>query len=181
MLLLEIWCNRHNVKQMNQRDAWDIISIFNNNISETLNKLVAIHLEDTNHLVVDVREFPINHLILQLNEISPADMSGHGYISSDSVVTNLGQNYPRHTRRSNQNVNEGELNFQSLTIGWPTGTNPSPYIGMAKINNLDKTWAEVFKPNFMNAILKIERVIIYIHDSKYLERHFIRWGNQGKK
>ena len=90
VLLFEIWCNRHNVKQMNQRDAWDIISsTFNDDILETLNQLVAIHLEDSNHIVVDVREFPINHLILLLKEISPADMSGQGYMSSDSVVTNL--------------------------------------------------------------------------------------------
>ena len=50
---------------MNQRDAWDIISsTFNDDILETLNQLVAIHLEDSNQIVVDVREFPINHLIL---------------------------------------------------------------------------------------------------------------------
>ena len=62
---------------MNQRDAWDIISsTFNDDILETLNQLVAIHLEDSNHIVVDVRAFPINHLILLLKEISPADMLG---------------------------------------------------------------------------------------------------------
>ena len=78
---------------MNQRDAdadaWDIISsTFNDDILETLNQSVSINLEDTNHLVV-VREFPINHLIPLLKEISPADMSGQGYMSSESVVTNL--------------------------------------------------------------------------------------------
>ena len=58
---------------MNQRDAWDIISsTLNGEILETLNQSVAIHLEDTNHTVVDVREFPINHMILLLQEISPA-------------------------------------------------------------------------------------------------------------
>ena len=75
---------------MNQRDAWDIISsTFNDDILETLNQLVTIHLEDSNHIVVDVREFPINHLILLLKEISPVDMSVQGYVCSDSVVTNL--------------------------------------------------------------------------------------------
>ena len=71
-------------------DVWDIISsTFNDENLETLNQLVAIHLEDTNHLVGDVRAFPINHLILLLKEISPPDMSGQGYMSSDSVVTKL--------------------------------------------------------------------------------------------
>jgi hypothetical protein len=43
VLLFEIWCNRHNVKQMNPRDAWDIISsTFNDEILETLDQLVAI-------------------------------------------------------------------------------------------------------------------------------------------
>ena len=76
VLLFKTWCNRHNVKQMNQRDAWDIIpSTFNNEILETLNQWVAIHLEDANHLVVDVWEFSINQLIPLLMEISPVDMS----------------------------------------------------------------------------------------------------------
>ena len=39
--------NRDNVKQMNQRDAWDIISsTFNVDILETLNQFVAIHLQE---------------------------------------------------------------------------------------------------------------------------------------
>jgi len=75
---------------MNQRDEWDIISsTFNDDTLETLNQFVAIHFEDTNHVVVDVRELPINYLIILLKEISPADMSGQGSMSSDSVVTNL--------------------------------------------------------------------------------------------
>ena len=75
--LFEIWCKQHNVKQMNQlRDI--ISSIFNDDILETHNQLVAIHLKDTNHIVVDVREFPINHFILLLKVISPADMSSQG-------------------------------------------------------------------------------------------------------
>jgi len=47
---------------MNQRDAWNIISSIFNDILETINQLVVIHLEDTNHIVVDVREFPINQM-----------------------------------------------------------------------------------------------------------------------
>ena len=51
--MFETWWNRHNVKQKNQRDdALDVVSsTFNGGLSETLNKLVAIHLEDTYHLV----------------------------------------------------------------------------------------------------------------------------------
>ena len=58
---------------MNQLDACDIISsTFNDGIFETLNQLVAIQLEDSNHIMVDVQEFYINYLILLLKEISPA-------------------------------------------------------------------------------------------------------------
>ena len=47
---------------MTLRDSWDIISsTFNDDILETLYQQVAIHLEKTNHVVVDVRESPINH------------------------------------------------------------------------------------------------------------------------
>jgi len=97
----------------------------------------------------------MNHLILLLKKISSADMSGQGYMFSDSAeTTNL-----RETRRiipitrdEAIKIHVGEQSFQSLpTIGGSTGTNPFSYKGMVEIpsNHLHKTRAEGFKSNHL--------------------------------
>jgi len=51
---------------------------------ETLYQLVAIHIEETNHFVVDVWDFPVNHSINLLKEISTADIPRQEHMFSDS-------------------------------------------------------------------------------------------------
>ena len=98
---------------------------------------MTIHLEDTNHLVVDEREFQINHQIILLKEISTAEMSGEGYMLSHLVVINLlceiGIVIPS-DELSNQNIYGGEQCFKRLpTVGRSAVANPSPYRGVDQI------------------------------------------------
>ena len=123
----------------------------------------------------------INHLILLLKEISPDDMSGQGYMSSKSVATNLlhetGWIIPVTRDEPSKMSTKVRKVFKACP---PSEDQPRPILLHIK------EWLKSLTTN--NQIgLKIhechpknERVIIYIHDSKDLERRLLDGGHQGK-
>ena len=109
-------------------------------------------------------------------------------MSSDSVVTNLLRETGRIIPVTRDEAIKMSTKVSKVFKAFPPSEDqPGPILLHIKewlksltTNNLDKTRAEGFKSKFSNAILKNERGIIYIHDSKDLRDVSLDGGHQGR-